>query len=463
MSKKRLAFRTWTVDVYVEGYNGDTTEVLEERRRAMKRMYSVMIVYDGQSPRNAANSLCQYILQEAKERKQNCKAKVISAADYNGEMTKHNKVIVIGHHQLARRLLSTLTIRFDSYGMKYAYEYSGNLAVLSACRSELGTDGTGKKAFAGYYGRMIPEYKDIANAYHVPLRFGQRSSTRQSQYDLLWLIFAQEVCMTAFLDMPYAHVEHMSFDEILEDIAANMKAQAKANADKMIEIKLRREDDDRAEEKDQNVQTIYLEPDIITDLQNTETMDFLRSHLHYGLYMTDMWQRNKPVYEVPEDELQEGEIDAMLVPVGCYLVRRATRVYVDDYADCSSTANYLRDKVRKITYEDRCPVDKEKLIEVKKCLAEINEHPLACFREPKAFLDCAVVIEISAKHITELSAEKSSFHYICMIRQNMSYVTCSSNSLSLVASIKDRISDDDICAKLYVKEKYVGSSVTNET
>ncbi|MBR1737579.1 MAG: hypothetical protein IJ736_11295 [Firmicutes bacterium] len=69
--------------------------------------------------------------------------------------------------------------------MKYTYDSNKNIAVLYASRSELGIDGTGKKAFAGFYNRMTDQYKYLAEKYSVPLNFGHRSATRISQFDLL--------------------------------------------------------------------------------------------------------------------------------------------------------------------------------------------------------------------------------------------------------------------------------------
>ena len=419
-----------------------------------KKKYSIVIVYDGNSPKEAAYSLCKYILDEAKTRSQCCEVKVISSSDYTDDLLKNNYVIIIGHHRFALKHFNSLDLEYDYYGMKYACNYKGNLAVLYASRSELGTDGTGKRAFAGYYNRNMPIYSDIANTYYVPLRFGQRSSTRQSQYDLLWMEFAENCCMTSFLDMSYAEVENLSEDELLEALIKDLEDKDEINSDREIQIFQCREDDNDINNDDENVEKIYLQPDIITDLQNNTTMDFLRSHLHYNLFMTDMWQRNKPIQEVPDNELFEGEIDAVLVPMGCYLVRYSTRVYVDDYT--------YEEKIKKgFSYYDRHPVDQEKLLKVKEYLTENGRYRMPYLLDQSALDKCEIVKEVSVKHITELGKANTEFHFICMAIENLKGYSI--HSIGIIASIKEKVSDDNALAKLYVQHNYIGDSFSNET
>lgn len=409
--------------------------------------YSVIIVCDGTSPVIAANSLCKYIGEEAIIRGQKCSSKVISASDYRDDLSKHNKIIIIGHHKLALDYYASADECYSNYGMKYAY-LGENIAILCASRSELGNDGTGKKAFAGFYNRTIQSYNSLAEKFDIPQKFGRRNTTQQSQYDLLWIIFAEESCMNSFLDMPYADVEKMSQDQIVESALKSIMDKVEANSDHKIRIALRRKDDDFDEAENNNIETVYLEPDIITDLQNNRTMDFLRSHLNYDIYMTDMWQRNKETTIVPKDELLDGEIDAILVRVGCYLVRYATRVYVDDYN-------------KKLYSSERHPVVGEQLNQIKELLKKGSHFIFFSAMENPALSNCEIFKEISAKHISELENDDSNYHFICMILVNLKGM--SSFSLGTVATVKEKQTDDDSSAKLYVQEQYIGSSFSSET
>ena len=65
--------------------------------------------------------------------------------------------------------------------------------VLRACRSDLSPGKKGRKEFAVYYNQEMLNYREPAEKYGVPMTFGYRSETRESQYDLLWLKCAQSI------------------------------------------------------------------------------------------------------------------------------------------------------------------------------------------------------------------------------------------------------------------------------
>lgn len=161
-----------------------------------------------------------------------------------------------------------------------------------------------------------------------------------------------------------------------------------------------------------------------------------------------MWQRNKETTIVPTDELLDGEIDAILVRVGCYLVRYATRVYVDDYS-------------RKLYSSERHPVVGEQFNQIKELLKKGSHFIFFSAMENPALSNCEIFKEISAKHISELENDDSNYHFICMILVNLKGM--SSFSLGTVATVKEKQTDDDSSAKLYVQEQYIGSSFSSET
>ena len=79
----------------------------------------------------------------------------------------------------------------NEYGLKMGVK--NRRYVLRACRSDLSPGKKGRKEFAAYYNQEMLNYRDLAEKYGVPMTFGYRSETRESQYDLLWLKCAQSI------------------------------------------------------------------------------------------------------------------------------------------------------------------------------------------------------------------------------------------------------------------------------
>lgn len=147
-------------------------------------MKEIIIVYDGKAPRETANNLRSYIESLG------YKTKIIGADTY--EKRHGGKVIIVGHHDLAKEMEKVLTTQYKNFGMSYCF--SDNQCVLIAHRSDLGA----KQTFMKYYNMEMQSYRDLAGKYGVPLCFGERNETRKSQYDLLWLQFVRNG-LTEFL------------------------------------------------------------------------------------------------------------------------------------------------------------------------------------------------------------------------------------------------------------------------
>ena len=107
------------------------------------------------------------------------------------------KVILVGRHDLTKRLLAAVGVFYNSYGMMLGFNQ--DIYVLRANRASLGKGKAGRKKFEAYYNTRILKHKELADRYNVPMQFGSRDKTRKSQYDLMWLEFATH-WLHAFLE-----------------------------------------------------------------------------------------------------------------------------------------------------------------------------------------------------------------------------------------------------------------------
>ena len=99
--------------------------------------------------------------------------------------------IIIGHHDFTKEQMAHVPLCSDEYGLKMGMK--DRRYVLRARRSDLGPGKKGRKEFAAYYNQEMLNYRELAEKYGVPMTFGYRSETRESQYDLLWLKCAQSI------------------------------------------------------------------------------------------------------------------------------------------------------------------------------------------------------------------------------------------------------------------------------
>ena len=99
--------------------------------------------------------------------------------------------VIIGHHDFTKDQMARVPLCSNEYGLKMGVK--NRRYVLRACRSDLSPGKKGRKEFAAYYNQEMLNYRDLAEKYGVPMTFGYRSETRESQYDLLWLKCAQSI------------------------------------------------------------------------------------------------------------------------------------------------------------------------------------------------------------------------------------------------------------------------------
>ena len=150
--------------------------------------HKLIVVWDGNSARLAAERTLEYAVSNGH------KAECVPADIYRKYRLKaisnQNKVIIIGHHSIAEEEKLKAVCKYGKcHGMTYGV--SDRLCVLRGIREDLHS----KSEFAEYYERIMSEHKELAQRYAIPLKYikkGRDRSTLESQYDLLWVIFAAE-------------------------------------------------------------------------------------------------------------------------------------------------------------------------------------------------------------------------------------------------------------------------------
>lgn len=155
---------------------------MEELKEKLKKC--VIIVYDGKTPYVAAQNLAKYMGDEGYEVGVIDRERFRSMEGRPG--LKYPRVIVVGHHDFAKKQMETVNLKFDHCGLKFGVK--DRRYVLRASKSGLSFGKKGQKEFAAYYDREMATWQGLAQKYGVPTTFGQRSELRESQYDLLWLI-----------------------------------------------------------------------------------------------------------------------------------------------------------------------------------------------------------------------------------------------------------------------------------
>lgn len=148
---------------------------------------TILVVRDGESPEAAARIIDIHL-------KNNGYQTVLMDADaYDHGCFYFARAIIVGHHDLAKTMLRLINPRGLvelRFGLKY--NMTPACCVLRAKRSDL--KGTAdKRAFAACYDKWAFRYRGLANQYGIPLSFGKRQSTRESQYDLLLLMFLSDI------------------------------------------------------------------------------------------------------------------------------------------------------------------------------------------------------------------------------------------------------------------------------
>lgn len=374
----------------------------EQKQKAHKGRIDtpIYIVYDGKAPRKAATNLYYYI------RKLGYETRLVDADDY--QKGHDGSVIVVGHHELSKEWLEYIGVRYDSYGMGYGF--SGNLCVLMASRSALGSGRKGRKLFEEHYNKKIIEHLDRAIEYKVPGMFGYRNETRKSQYDLLWLEFVK-YGLSMFLDENNLTLENQ-FD-FVEDAVDDLVQQMEETKEITLTM-------------DELLRNSYKQ-------YERNGIKTLHTHLGKNIIFTGLWGNPKEERELEDNELLEGELSAFTFKIGCYVIRSARRLYQD---------------LDGIHYAERVPATKEMVAEYQKNHTGIKA--LICENE---YL--REVHEISAKHVKnqdEISVDE--WKHVCFATDSLSW----GESIEFIATVKNDSSIGDEQAELFVLKTYAGSS-----
>ena len=168
-----------------------TDERKREQAEAIQQLKNfAFVVYDGKAPYIAAQNLVKYLKDKGYD------SAAVDPELYHSRLERppimeHSRMIIIGHHDFTKEQMTTVDLQSDQYGLKFGAK--GRRCVLRACRSDLGRGKKGRKEFAVYYNQEMLNYRELAEKYGVPMTFGYRSETRESQYDLLWLKCAQSI------------------------------------------------------------------------------------------------------------------------------------------------------------------------------------------------------------------------------------------------------------------------------
>lgn len=168
---------------------------MDERKReqaeAIQQLKNfAFVVYDGKAPYTDAQNLVKYLKDKGYD------SAAVDPELYHSRLEQppimeYSRIIIIGHHDFTKEQMTTVDLQSDQYGLKFGA--TGRRYVLRARRSDLSPGKKGRKEFAAYYNQEMLNYRELAEKYGVPMTFGYRSETRESQYDLLWLKCAQSI------------------------------------------------------------------------------------------------------------------------------------------------------------------------------------------------------------------------------------------------------------------------------
>lgn len=201
------------------GYMGLTLEnqfSKETKERINKLKRNIIVVYDGTSAYNAAQNLLIFTKGLGYE------TLVVDSDQYHSlqaesqePLEKFIKVIIVGHHELARKQLERVELKYDHHGMRIGA--MGQLYVLMASNTELSRNKKDLRAFATYYNEKMSAYGKAIEPFSVPKTFGSRRRTIESQYDLLWLEFVQCFRHQLFHELYQDHIEPTRIKVITKD------------------------------------------------------------------------------------------------------------------------------------------------------------------------------------------------------------------------------------------------------
>lgn len=163
------------------GKLGDMAEIIMEPQ---PNSDDIIVVWDAKKAVDAATNIAKYL------RNNGYSVCMMSPSDFKCRKEKFitNKVIIIGHHDLADEGSQNVKLQDMGYGLSYGANLSQ--CVLTVNHKALKQNE--KAAFAAYYLEKARQYGSVFDDYGVPREYGKRDKTKRSQYDLLWIVFVKE-------------------------------------------------------------------------------------------------------------------------------------------------------------------------------------------------------------------------------------------------------------------------------
>lgn len=167
--------------------------------------------------------------------------------------------------------------------------------------------------------------------------------------------------------------------------------------------------------------------------------DTIRRHWKNEAVFTDAWRPDEAEQEIPENELQAGEMSAVIFKVGCYSVRSAWRI-------CKQQDDL------------EIPADKEEVDFAKKKLKGTENTVIDVLIYNELPEKLRVVHEISAKHMDNPS---DSYTKVCSVTQSRSVMWC--EYVGDIYTVKENEAIPDDYASLLVYTHYSGDSFSVDT
>ena len=179
-------------------------------------------------------------------------------------------------------------------------------------------------------------------------------------------------------------------------------------------------------------------------------MKVLRSHLGNDIVFTGTWEDAAEERELEEEELFEGEISASVFTIGCYNVRIAECLYVDD---AESGIHYMQ----------RVPATRDRIARYQASHAERARAWAAGYSMASGIgleRGVQVVTEVSAMNQSESGAAVDRWQNICMaaLSGGLSW----SERIDYICTVKKDDTVPDGQAVLFVLNRYMGDSHTSE-
>lgn len=188
----------------------------EAEKRIQDLKKNIIVVYDGKSAYNAVQNLLMFTKGLGYE------TLVVDSDQYRTlqaesrePLEKFINVIIVGHHQLAQEQFNRVELKYDYHGLKIGA--TGQLYVLMASSTELNRDKENRQVFAAYYNEKMSAYGEAIEPFAVPKTFGSRRRIIESQYDLLWLEFAQYFLYPLFYNSYQERIKPMGIKVITKD------------------------------------------------------------------------------------------------------------------------------------------------------------------------------------------------------------------------------------------------------